>query len=123
MLNKAALGGVALTCALLRARGYPHTRYELAYHDWTQIDFCGCTRFNMTRSANQIKDAFTTKCPYQFDEAETFVINMREEVNDATPGSFVEHAFYNTWRNKVGSRACLAFQYRISLPRAVITAA
>lgn len=92
-------------------------RYELAYHDWTQIEFCGCTRFNMTRTGNQIDDAFTTKCPYQNDEGETYVINMREEVNMATPGSFHEHAFYNTWRNKVQfrfgrSKVCSALEGR-----------
>lgn len=84
-------------------------RYELAYHDWTQIKICGCTRFNMTRTAaggidgvnGGIKDAFTTKCPYAEDAGETFLINMREVVDSRTPGSFKEYAFCNKWDNKV----------------------
>eukprot|EP00903_Cladosiphon_okamuranus_P013763 g12811.t1 len=75
--------------------------YELAYHDWTQIKICGCTRFNMTRTANVVKDAFTTKCPYAEEAGETFLINMREVVDNRTPGSFKEYAFYNKWDNKV----------------------
>ncbi|CAM9744608.1 unnamed protein product [Ectocarpus sp. 6 AP-2014] len=75
--------------------------YELAYHDWTQIKICGCTRFNMTRTDDRIKDAFTTKCPYEADEGETFLINMREVIDRSSPGSFKEYAFYNKWDNKV----------------------
>ncbi|CAN0073338.1 unnamed protein product [Pylaiella littoralis] len=75
--------------------------YELAYHDWTQIKICGCTRFNMTRTDDRIKDAFTTKCPYEADAGETFLINMREVVDSRNPGSFKEYAFYNKWDNKV----------------------
>lgn len=78
-----------------------HVRYELAYHDWTQIKICGCTRFNMTRTDDRIKDAFTTKCPYEADAGETFLINMREVVDSRNPGSFKEYAFYNKWDNKV----------------------
>lgn len=90
-------------CVIFGCRGH---RYELAYHDWTQIKICGCTRFNMTRTDTKIKDAFTTKCPYEADIGETFLINMRETVDFATPGSFREFAFYNKWDNKV--RAGLA---------------
>ncbi|CAM9779295.1 unnamed protein product, partial [Hapterophycus canaliculatus] len=83
--------------------------YELAYHDWTQIKICGCTRFNMTRTGGGgidggnggVKDAFTTKCPYAEDAGETFLINMREVVDSRSPGSFKEYAFYNKWDNKV----------------------
>lgn len=80
-------------------------RYELAYHDWTQIKICGCTRFNMTRTDNRIVDAFTTKCPYVEVKGETFLINMKEAINWKSPGSFQEYAFYNTWDNKVGGSA------------------
>ena len=30
--------------------------YELAFHDITQCNGCGCTRFNMTRHGNVIED-------------------------------------------------------------------
>lgn len=55
----------------------------------------------MTRTANVVKDAFTTKCPYAEDAGETFLINMREVVDNRTPGNFKEYAFYNKWDNKV----------------------
>ncbi|CAM9656313.1 unnamed protein product [Discosporangium mesarthrocarpum] len=75
--------------------------YELGYHDWTQVEFCGCTRFNMTRRGSTIEDMFTTKCPYEYDVADTFAINMTMQYNPATPGRFPEHAFYTTWPNTV----------------------
>ncbi len=87
-----------------RRRRRGEFRYELAYHDWTQIKICGCTRFNMTRTDDKVKDAFTTKCPYEADEGETFLINMREVVDSRHPGSFKEYAFYNKWDNKVRVR-------------------
>lgn len=55
----------------------------------------------MTRTDDRIKDAFTTKCPYEADAGETFLINMREVVDSRNPGSFKEYAFYNKWDNKV----------------------
>jgi len=38
--------------------------YELAFHDITQANMCGCTRFNMTRDGNVIEDMFTVTCPW-----------------------------------------------------------
>lgn len=58
----------------------------------------------MTRTDDRIKDAFTTKCPYEADEGETFLINMREVIDRNSPGSFKEYAFYNKWDNKVLNR-------------------
>jgi len=38
--------------------------YELAFHDITQANMCGCTQFNMTRYGNVIEDMFTVTCPW-----------------------------------------------------------
>jgi len=38
--------------------------YELAFHDITQCNGCGCTQFNMTRHGNVIEDMFTVTCPW-----------------------------------------------------------
>ena len=55
----------------------------------------------MTRTDYRVLDAFTTACPYERVERQTYVINMHEEVNFNMPGSFKEYAFYNAWDNKV----------------------
>ncbi|CAB1096188.1 unnamed protein product [Ectocarpus sp. CCAP 1310/34] len=62
----------------------------------------------MTRTDDRIKDAFTTKCPHEADEGETFLINMREVIDRSSPGSFKEYAFYNKWDNKVPNRWVVA---------------
>ena len=38
--------------------------YELAFHDITQCNGCGCTQFNMTRHGNIIEDMFSVTCPW-----------------------------------------------------------
>lgn len=38
--------------------------YELAFHDITQFNGCGCTQFNMTRNDLIIEDMFTVTCPW-----------------------------------------------------------
>lgn len=38
--------------------------YELAFHDITQFNGCGCTQFNMTRRGLIIEDMFTVNCPW-----------------------------------------------------------
>eukprot|EP00612_Vaucheria_litorea_P005914 CAMPEP_0171460566 /NCGR_PEP_ID=MMETSP0945-20130129/5382_1 /TAXON_ID=109269 /ORGANISM="Vaucheria litorea, Strain CCMP2940" /LENGTH=250 /DNA_ID=CAMNT_0011986777 /DNA_START=284 /DNA_END=1033 /DNA_ORIENTATION=+ len=73
--------------------------YEMAYHDWTQYSICGCTRFNMTRRATTIEDMFTTQCPSQIGQ--TYAVNMSMAINPATPGQFLENAFYTDWPNMV----------------------
>ncbi|KAG5186675.1 hypothetical protein JKP88DRAFT_207382 [Tribonema minus] len=73
--------------------------YELAYHDWTQYSICGCTRFNMTRRATTIEDMFTTQCPRSIGQ--TYAVNMSMAINPATPGQFLEKAFYTDWPNMV----------------------
>jgi hypothetical protein len=76
--------------------------YELAYHDWTQYAICGCTRFNMTQRAHTIEDMFTTKCPKNEPLlGQTYAVNMSMAVNPATPGQFLEKAFYTDWPNMV----------------------
>lgn len=42
--------------------------YELAFHDITQFNGCGCTRFNMTRHGTVIEDMFTVTCPWPWRE-------------------------------------------------------
>lgn len=42
--------------------------YELAFHDITQFNGCGCTRFNMTRHGTVIEDMFTVSCPWPWRE-------------------------------------------------------
>lgn len=42
--------------------------YELAFHDITQANGCGCTRFNMTRHGMVIEDMFTVTCPWPWQE-------------------------------------------------------
>lgn len=42
--------------------------YELAFHDITQANVCGCTRFNMTRHGVVIEDMFTVTCPWPWKE-------------------------------------------------------
>jgi hypothetical protein len=42
--------------------------YELAFHDITQANMCGCTQFNMTRYGNIIEDMFTVTCPWPWRE-------------------------------------------------------
>ncbi|CAM9608471.1 unnamed protein product [Phaeothamnion confervicola] len=73
--------------------------YELAYHDWTQVSICGCTRFNMTLRGQHVEDMFTTKCPRR--DGETYAINMTMTVNPAMPGRLYETAFYTEWPNMV----------------------
>jgi hypothetical protein len=76
--------------------------YELAYHDWTQYAICGCTRFNMTQRAHTIEDMFTTKCPKNEPLlGQTYAVNMSMAINPATPGQFLEKAFYTDWPNMV----------------------
>jgi len=43
---------------------YLGTWYELAFHDITQFNGCGCTQFNMTRHGLVIEDMFTVTCPW-----------------------------------------------------------
>ena len=69
----------------------------------------------MTRTDTRIKDAFTTKCPYEADVGETFLINMRETVDFKTPGSFKEYAFYNKWDNKVRCGAAQSSGLTVSI--------
>jgi hypothetical protein len=38
--------------------------YELAFHDITQANMCGCTQFNMTLYGTVIEDMFTVSCPW-----------------------------------------------------------
>eukprot|EP00933_Yihiella_yeosuensis_P081613 TRINITY_DN95269_c0_g1_i1.p1 TRINITY_DN95269_c0_g1~~TRINITY_DN95269_c0_g1_i1.p1 ORF type:complete len:281 (-),score=35.36 TRINITY_DN95269_c0_g1_i1:104-904(-) len=40
--------------------------YELAFHDITQFNGCGCTLFNMTRRNFVIEDMFTVTCPWHW---------------------------------------------------------
>jgi len=42
--------------------------YELAFHDITQFNGCGCTQFNMTRKDLMIEDMFTVSCPWPWRE-------------------------------------------------------
>lgn len=55
----------------------------------------------MTQTDNRVLDAFTAVCPYGYTAAKTYIINMHEEMNVKTPGSFKEYAFYHSWDNKV----------------------
>ena len=75
--------------------------YEQAYHDWTQIEICGCTRFNMTRRGNEIEDKFTTKCPYIADAGLTYALPMNMIYDEMRPGQMVEVAFSSEWPNMV----------------------
>lgn len=61
----------------------------------------------MTRTDNRVLDAFTAVCPYGYTAAKTYIINMHEEMNIKTPGSFKEYAFYHSWDNKVLQRVGL----------------
>jgi len=42
--------------------------YELAFHDITQANVCGCTQLNMTRYGTVIEDMFTVSCPWPWKE-------------------------------------------------------
>ena len=50
--------GILVGIILVGRLGVPSPRYELAFHDITQANMCGCTQFNMTRYGNIIEDMF-----------------------------------------------------------------
>ncbi|CAM9318141.1 unnamed protein product [Chrysoparadoxa australica] len=82
-------------------RKYMGVWYQVAYHDWTQVEICGCTRLNMTEMGTHIEDIFTTKCPANSALGPTYAVNMSMRIDHSTPGRFQETAFYTLWPNSV----------------------
>jgi len=92
--------------------------YELAFHDITQPNMCGCTRFNMTRSGNVIEDMFTVNCPWPWREnldgpwlpgynaagmrqLNLYTCNMTMFYRAASPGVMDEQGFGAVFPNMV----------------------
>mmetsp|Transcript_107628 Transcript_107628/g.303110 ORF Transcript_107628/g.303110 Transcript_107628/m.303110 type:complete len:892 (+) Transcript_107628:73-2748(+) len=92
--------------------------YELAFHDITQFNGCGCTRFNMTRHGNVIEDMFTVSCPWPWREGvdgpwlpginangnrrfNQYTCNMTMFYQPAKPGVMRETGFGQSFDNMV----------------------
>lgn len=92
--------------------------YELAFHDITQCNGCGCTRFNMTRHGNVIEDMFTVTCPWPWKKGvdgpwlpgynangnrrmNMWTCNMTMYYKPAEPGVMLETGFGQEFDNMV----------------------
>lgn len=92
--------------------------YELAFHDITQFNGCGCTRFNMTRKDLVIEDMFTVACPWPWKEGvdgpwlpgfaangnrrlNQYTCNMTMYYEPARPGVMLETGFGQEFDNMV----------------------
>lgn len=92
--------------------------YELAFHDITQFNGCGCTQFNMSRHGNVIEDMFTVTCPWPWREGvdgpwlpgfnaqgnrklNTWTCNMTMYYKPSTPGVMLETGFGQEFDNMI----------------------
>jgi len=92
--------------------------YELAFHDITQFNGCGCTQFNMTRYGNVIEDMFTVTCPWPWKEGvdgpwlpgfnsqgnrklNSWTCNMTMYYKPSEPGVMLETGFGQEFDNMV----------------------
>eukprot|EP00929_Paragymnodinium_shiwhaense_P069333 TRINITY_DN3497_c0_g1_i1.p1 TRINITY_DN3497_c0_g1~~TRINITY_DN3497_c0_g1_i1.p1 ORF type:complete len:905 (+),score=212.67 TRINITY_DN3497_c0_g1_i1:59-2773(+) len=92
--------------------------YELAFHDITQPNMCGCTRFNMTNRGGTIEDMFTVSCPWPWREGvdgpwlpgfnkagerrlNLYTCNMTMFYEPARPGVMMEDGFGVLFPNMV----------------------
>jgi len=93
--------------------------YELAFHDITQANGCGCTRFNMTRHGLMIEDMFTVSCPWPWKEGvdgpwlpgyskvtgnrklNLYTCNMTMYIDPARPGVMKETGFAQEFDNMI----------------------
>mmetsp|Transcript_46029 Transcript_46029/g.109571 ORF Transcript_46029/g.109571 Transcript_46029/m.109571 type:complete len:900 (+) Transcript_46029:68-2767(+) len=93
--------------------------YELAFHDITQANGCGCTQFNMTRRGLMIEDMFTVSCPWPWKEGidgpwlpgysevsgkrrlNLYTCNMTMYIDPARPGVMKETGFAQEFNNMV----------------------
>ncbi|CAE8698269.1 unnamed protein product, partial [Polarella glacialis] len=93
--------------------------YELAFHDITQFNGCGCTQFNMTRRDLVIEDMFTVNCPWPWRSGvegpwlpgfskisgqrklNLYTCNMTMYINPQRPGVMMETGFGQEFDNMV----------------------
>lgn len=93
--------------------------YELAFHDITQFNGCGCTQFNMTLHGSIVEDMFTVTCPWPWRDGvegpwlpgyskitgqrqlNQWSCNMTMYVNQMQPGVMRETGFSQEFDNMV----------------------